>query len=188
MNTKHEHYKELIKEKLGKKRYTHSINVAEMCKKLSAKYNCNSDKAYTAGLLHDIAKELPRDEMYMLVRDSSLAADEIEMQTPPLWHAIAGAAYARDELKITDTDIINSIRFHTVARAGMSLLEKIVYISDKISSERDYNGVEELHELAFSNLDLCLLTAIKTLKQGMEMPAYTKEAYDYYNKENHNDR
>ena len=61
-----------------------------------------------------------------------------------LWHGPVGAIIARDEFDITDEDTLNAIRFHTTGRAGMSLLEKLIYVSDMIEPGRDFPGVEHI--------------------------------------------
>ena len=45
---------EYLQEHLDKKRFNHSINVAEESYKLAEKYGYNKDKAYLCGLLHDV--------------------------------------------------------------------------------------------------------------------------------------
>lgn len=103
----------------------------------------------------------------------------------PLWHAIAGAAYIRDEFGIKDIDIINAVRFHTVGRAGMSRLEEIVYLADLVSADRDYKDVERMRKLAHTNLDEAMLEGLKfsiesVLKKGGYIPRYTLEGYNFY--------
>ena len=49
---------------------------------------------------------------------------------------------------IEDEDIINAVRYHTVARAGMSRLEQIIYLADLTSAERDYPDVERMRRLS----------------------------------------
>ncbi|MCL2071283.1 MAG: nicotinate (nicotinamide) nucleotide adenylyltransferase, partial [Oscillospiraceae bacterium] len=126
--------------KSGGDRYIHSINTAKMCFELSQKYRLTpdeSEKAYTAALLHDIMKESSAGELQKMVAESGFSVDEAELDAPKLWHGIAGAMYLRDSLGITDEDIINAVRFHTVGRDKMSVVEKAVYIADKISIERN---------------------------------------------------
>lgn len=43
----------------------------------------------------------------------------------------------------------------------MSLLDKIIYMADMTSDERDFPGVEELRKLEFEDLDLALCTALE---------------------------
>ena len=76
---------------------------------------------------------------------------------PKLWHAPAGAAYVRDELGIVDEEMIHAIKYHTTGRPGMTVLERIIYVADFISDERDYPGVEKVRETAYRNLDEAIL-------------------------------
>jgi len=192
-----------IRGKLSAERYTHSINTALMCSELSKKYRLSremSEKVFTAGLLHDIMKEGSGEELRHMVLQSERGfgfntgePDPAEIDEPKLWHAIAGAKYARDEMDILDTEILNAIRFHTIGRPNMSLIEKIVYIADKVSPEREYDGIAELRGIVLSQpvagdlsgLDLGVFIALKagirkTLRKNKLIPAYTLNAYNYY--------
>ena len=57
---------------------------------------------------------------------------------PEILHGPVGAWIAEHEFNITDEDILNAIRFHTTGRAGMSKLEKIIYIADMIEPNRTF--------------------------------------------------
>ena len=65
--------KKFLKNRLSQKRYTHSLNVAEECRRLAVKYGEDPDKAYYAGLLHDICKEIPADEQKQLILKSGFS-------------------------------------------------------------------------------------------------------------------
>jgi len=96
-----------------------------------------------------------------IIEDSGIILTCADKASPKLWHSIAGAAYLRDELKITDADIFNAVRYHTTGRAGMSLLEKVIYIADYISADRTYSGIEEMRRLAEINLEDAMLFALE---------------------------
>ncbi len=180
-----ENVKDFLKKRLSQKRYEHSLNVADECKKLAIEYNEDVDKAYFTGLVHDICKELPNEQLKQAALDSNLVMTKAEIETKALWHAVAGAGFVRDEMNISDPDIINAVRFHTIARAGMSRLEEIVYIGDLISTDRNYKDVKKMRKLAYQNLEKTMLEAIifsieSVLdKKGM-VPEYTMQAYNQY--------
>lgn len=178
-------YKELIKSMMGKKRYIHSCNVADMCVRLAEIHGEDTEKAYTAGILHDIRKEIDDETLMREIKLSGYYIDPVELASRKTWHGIAAAYYVRDVLKITDTDILNSIRFHTVGRANMSKLEKIVYLGDLVSAERSYPDVEKYREYAFESLDRGMYKALEWLipdfiKNGRKIPVSTIEAYNCY--------
>ena len=51
-----------VKSMLSSYRYQHSVMVAKCAKDLALIYNIDTNKAYIAGLLHDIAKEFNDEE------------------------------------------------------------------------------------------------------------------------------
>ena len=177
--------KKYLKAHLSAKRYAHSLNVAAECRKLAEKYGEDPDKAYFAGLIHDICKELPDDEQKALVLESGYTVCREELDTRSLWHGIAGAYFAKKEFGVEDIDILNSIRFHTVGRAGMSRLEEIVYMGDLISAERDYKDVDKMRKLAYADLNAAMREAFafsmkSVIKKGGVIPICTAEGYNFY--------
>ena len=70
---------------------------------------------------------------------------------------MAGEAFLRTELRITDEDILRAVRYHTTGRGGMTLLEKIIYIADYISADRAYDGVEKMRNLAEKSLESAMM-------------------------------
>ena len=98
-------YKEIIKSKLTAKRFFHSLCVAEEAMKLAEKYGCDTEKAYVAGILHDIMKDISKEEMLKMFKEFDIMLTDVEKQAPKLWHAILGSEYIRRELKIDDEEI-----------------------------------------------------------------------------------
>lgn len=177
--------KKFLKERLSQKRFHHSLCVADECRKLALKYGEDPEKAYYAGLLHDVCKELPADEQREMVINSGIQYYREELETRSLHHAIAGAYFVKNDFGIEDIDIINSIRFHTVGRSGMSRLEEIVYMGDLISADRDYKDADRMRKLAYSNLNNALREAFafsvkSVVKKGGFLPACTTEGYNFY--------
>lgn len=180
-----ENIKDFLKNRLSEKRYNHSLNVADECRKLAQRYEEDEERAYYAGLVHDVCKELPAAELKQMAIESDLDMTQAEIETKALWHAVAGAGFVRDSLMIEDTDIINAVRFHTIGRAGMSRLEEIVYIGDLISADRTYKDVKKFRKLAYQDMDKVMLEALifsiesVTEKKGL-IPEYTLQAYNQY--------
>ncbi len=148
-----EEYKELLKSRLSDYRYNHSLCVAKSAVELAQKYGADPAKALVAGLLHDVTKEAEKAEHFALFEESGMALTELERRNPKLWHAMSGAAYMRLKLNIDDEKILSAVRYHTTARANMSLLEKIIYIADFISADRVYDDVDTVRELAQKSLE-----------------------------------
>lgn len=160
---------EEIKKHLQPERLYHSINVAEEAKKLALHYGADPEKAYTAGLLHDILKNTPDTELLNFFRENGIILTRTEQVSRKTWHAIAGEAYCRLKLSVTDSEILSAIRWHTTARAGMTLLDKVIFIADFISADRDYDGVERMREKAYLSLESAMLEGLQfTLAELIE--------------------
>ena len=134
-------YKKIIRERMGDYRFSHSVNVAKEAKKLAKHYGADENKAEIAGILHDITKEMPKEQQLQIIIDSGIILDNVQLHAPKLWHGMSGSIVVRDELGIDDEDILNAIRYHTTGRAGMSLLEKVIFTADFTSEERTYSSL-----------------------------------------------
>lgn len=156
-------WRKLLKEKLVEKRYIHSLNVADSARQLAERYGYyDPDKAYFAGLVHDIMKNATKEEQLQIMEKGGIILSRTEKNNPKLWHAMAGECYLRVEMGITDEEILSAVRYHTTGKEGMSLLDKIVYIADYISVERDYHDADVMRELATEKgLDEAALYALK---------------------------
>ena len=155
-------YKKILREKLDDYRFLHSLNVAESAAMLALMYGADEEKAYFAGLVHDIMKNATKEEQLQIMEKGGIILSRTEKNNPKLWHAMAGEAYLRTEMGITDKEILSSVRYHTTGKAGMSLLDKIIYIADYISAERNYPDVDVMRKLALTrNLDDAALYALK---------------------------
>ncbi|MBE6802376.1 MAG: HD domain-containing protein [Ruminococcaceae bacterium] len=155
-----EQYKEILQNRLTEKRYIHSLNVADSAKELALIYGCDPEKAYTVGLVHDCCKDEAAGLQLSYILENKVELTEYEINAAKLYHAISGRIFAEKEFGITDEDMLNAIRYHTTGRKGMSLLEKVVFIADFISAERDYNGVDVMREKAKRSLDEAIVEGL----------------------------
>lgn len=183
MDSKHQSYIDLIKSKLSPFRFNHSIEVAKSAVYLAEKYGGDSEKMYVAGLLHDVLKEADREETFYFVDKYTIPLTVLEEATPKLWHAIVGAEFIRNELNIDDEEIINAVRYHTTGRKNMTLSDKILFIADFISADRDYNGADEMRERAEISLECAMdmglsFTITDLVENGKAVHPDTVDAYN----------
>lgn len=125
-----ENIKKWLNAHLTQERYEHSIGTAECAEKLASKYGLDKEKAYLAGLVHDCAKTLSKEESLEIMKSLTLCGGELD--NPKTYHAPVGAYIAQTELNITDADILSAIRWHTLGKINMTDFEKIIFIADKI--------------------------------------------------------
>ncbi len=153
-------YKQLLKNRLTPKRYKHSLCVADEALRLAKKYGADTQKCYLAGLLHDITKNTSVEEHLKLFSCFGIILSSVESSAQKLWHAMSGALYVKHILNIDDDEIITAIRYHTTARAGMTLTDKILYLADFTSADRDYEDVDVMRRLVDEDLGEALKYAL----------------------------
>ena len=176
--------RKMLRAKLDDYRFIHSLGVADSARELAKIYGADEEKAYLAGLLHDVAKNIPKDEQLQMIEKGGIILNPAEKNNPALWHAMAGECYLRLNMGITDSEILGSVRYHTTGKAGMTLLEKIIYVADYISAERNYPDVDVMRDLSLNHsLDKASLYSLiytfnkQTKLQGIIHP----DSVEYYN-------
>ena len=156
-----------LKEELSEKRYNHSIGVMKKSVELAEIYDADINKAKLTGLAHDIGKELSKEEKLEYAKNNNLDVDEIEKKNIGLLHGKIGADICKKRYDFTQ-DMQDAIRYHTTGsgKKDMKLLDKIIFLADKIEENRVYKygkqmkALEELRKLANENLDLAIVKAI----------------------------
>jgi len=153
----------MLQNRLTEKRYRHTIGTAEEAVRLARHYGGPADKAYIAGLLHDCAKDFSQEEKRELCIKYNIPLDPVTDKQIDLTHGDLAAEISRHDYGIDDEDILNSIRYHTTGRKGMSLLEKIIYVADCIEPEReDYPGLTKIRRLAYQDINKAVKAGISS--------------------------
>lgn len=176
-------FEQAAQKALSKKRYEHTLAVARLSGELAEVYGADVTAAKAAGLLHDIAKEIPADVQFTILKESGIINDTSLLANPNVYHGITAFFTVPKWFSVTDEDVLNAIRYHTTGRRGMSLLEKIVYVADVVSYDRTYKEAEKLRERAFSDLDGVLLeaqrfTIKKLVKQSLPIALDSIDCYN----------
>ena len=156
-----ENFKEILKKRLNDHRYYHSLCVADEAKRLAELYGGNTEKCYLAGLLHDITKNAEVSEHLHFFETFGIMLTDVERNAEKLWHAMSGSGYLKNVLKIEDEEILDAVRYHTTAKANMSLTAKILYLADFTSKDRDYPDVDVIRGLVDKSLDEAFIYALK---------------------------
>jgi nicotinate-nucleotide adenylyltransferase len=165
---------------LKPKRIPHVQGTEEEAVRLALRWGADAEDAAEAAILHDITKRLDVNEQLRMCAEYGIINDNSEIANPKLLHAKTGAAYARARFGVTDA-VYDAIRWHTTGRAGMALLEKIVYMADYIEPHRDFEGVEKLRALSYTDLDEAMRAGLErslefVREEGMEPHRNSVEA------------
>ncbi|MEK4330281.1 bis(5'-nucleosyl)-tetraphosphatase (symmetrical) YqeK [Paenibacillus sp. FSL R7-0297] len=150
---------EAVSDQMPDKRWKHTLGVMESSVKLAQRYGADPERAETAAILHDVAKYWPVERMREIIEQNGLSTELLKYDKQ-LWHAEVGAFAAEHDYGITDTEVLNAIRYHTSGRENMSLLDKIVCLADYIEPGRDFSGVDEIRRLAKVSLEEGLIAGL----------------------------
>lgn len=146
------------RERLPDARYLHTLGVEKEAVTLAVLYGADPEQARYAALLHDITK--PEQNQLKLCEKYGIIPPAFEREMPKLLHALTAEAVAKEWALPTPT--LSAIRWHTTGRAGMSALEKIIYLADYIEPFRSpFEGLEELRRLAYRHLDRAMVFGLR---------------------------
>lgn len=149
-----------LKKELDRQRFEHTLGVEQTARQMACVFGENEEKAALAGLLHDCAKCMPLSQMIKAARHADV--DPVMKESKALMHAVAGCCVAQDVYGVQDEAVLDAIRWHTTGHAGMTRLEKIIYLADVIEPNRKpYPGLEELRALCMQDLDGAMHAALR---------------------------
>jgi len=165
--------KEKLKKIVNKKRYDHSILVANEAKKLAKIYSEDEYMAYLVGLAHDIAKDFSKEENTKWIEKYNCDRRILNKENEKIIHSYVGALVAKEWFNFDD-NMCSAIKYHTIGNEKMSKFDKIIFISDKIGRENLSSDFEKLKEIAYHNLDEAMLFYLNLLeeklkKQGLKL-------------------
>ena len=183
--------KNIVANELSDKRTKHSLLVGATCRQLAYNYKHKDlNEAYYAGISHDLTKEKDIEwHKNFLSLYSSLTKEEIENIHPNILHAYSGSFWMKYIYKINNDSFIRAIMYHSTGSKHMTTLDKIVYISDKISHSNDDYKENIIKQIALESLDLALCYILElNYQKNIELGKVVidKNTLDAYKKYVHN--
>lgn len=175
--------KSLVFYTLHKKRFQHSISVATHAKRLAVKnFYFNTKRAYNAGLVHDLFKYVNFSRQKKIIKEYKPNWKKIP---EPILHGYTAMLWLENIYGIKDKKFLSAIRKHSTGSKKMSKLDKIIYVADKISSDRKGEKIGKIRKLAYSNLNLTFLKLLKMNvnklnKKNINISGELLEAYNVY--------
>lgn len=167
-------------------RFAHVIGVRDTAVKLGVQHKVDTSKLEIAALLHDITKYFPFEGNVKLIAKYYENSEEIIKEyNKDILHAFSATVVAQKEYGITDSDVLDAIRCHTVGKPAMSPYEQILFVSDYIEPNRTYESCVKVRKIAETSLDLATFTAIDDSIKYYEardgvIPKTAYEAREYY--------
>lgn len=180
-------YKEIyekVKGILSEHRFFHSECVANRCVELATIYQVDKEAARLVGIVHDMAKEMPGDEKIKYCEENRLEIDDIERENSGLLHGKIAAHIAKKEFGFTE-ELCSAIQYHTTGKENMSQLDKIMYVADMTSADRQFPDKEYIIELGNRDLDECVKYILKLgitqrMSQNKKVHLNSVKALNFY--------
>lgn len=124
---------ELFEKNNGENTWLHCIKVAQESKQVAIRFGYSPEVAELAGWLHDIGTIIPNEEKIAVAQSYGLEVLEEETQFPYILHQKISMAMSQDIFGISDVELLHAISCHTTLRPNSSLLDKILFVADKLS-------------------------------------------------------
>jgi predicted HD superfamily hydrolase involved in NAD metabolism len=127
--------------------------------RLAPLHGVNEERARLAALGHDLVRHKKGQELLDLAAAYSLQPDAVERASPILVHGPVAAAMLARDYGVEDAEVLAGIDCHTTARAGMSKLEQVLFVADKVEPHKlaKEPALAEVKELAEGDLDAAVL-------------------------------
>ena len=165
------------------KRRPHAVGCCETARALAERWGADPDLAARAGILHDITKALDKPAHLALCKKYGTVLRGFEVENEKLLHSKSGAAVAGGVFGECP-EVVSAIYWHTTGKADMTLLEKIIYMADYMEPNREFEGVETLRELAWTDLDRAMLFAFQLsvdilVERGKAVDEHSLQALEF---------
>ena len=163
-----------LREQLSDFRFEHVVRVEHTAVKLASRYGVDEEKASVAGLVHDYAKECSDEQFKAVIQSEHLDPDLLNWGNF-IWHGEVGARIIRRDLGITDQEILDAVRFHTVGAPHMTPLQQLTYVADFIEPGRDFPDVATARAVAQTSLEQAVVYETKhtlTYLMANDRPIY----------------
>jgi predicted HD superfamily hydrolase involved in NAD metabolism len=137
----------------------HVFRVETEAISLSERHKLDVETARISALGHDLARAVPDSRLIELAIEHGLAPDDVERAEPILIHGPIATRILATEYGVDDPQVLEGIAAHTTARRGMTPLEKVLFLADKIEVHKVERrpAVEEVRDLAPRDLDAAML-------------------------------
>ncbi len=114
----------------------HVLRVVIEARRLATAHGVGEERAAIAALGHDLYRAHVEGKLLAEGEVGGLDVSSVERSQPILLHGPLGAMLMAERYGIDDEDVLAAARYHTTARAGMSVLERLIYVADKIEPEK----------------------------------------------------
>jgi len=138
----------------------HVVRVVEEARRLTEIHGIDREAAKIAALGHDLLRAHSDERLLSIAAEQGYPLDDVDRMEPVLLHGPLAVPILREQYKVMDADILGAVAYHTTAHAGMTPLQKLLFVADKIEPhkrDRAPAAIDRVAELAQNDLDAALL-------------------------------
>lgn len=111
----------------------HCRQVAAKAQQLAQQFGADVHAAERAGWLHDVSAVFPVAGRVETARAFGLEVLPEEEAVPLIIHQKLSVVLAREIFGVKDQAVLSAVGCHTTLKAGASLLDKVVFLADKLA-------------------------------------------------------
>lgn len=111
----------------------HCQAVAAKAAQLARLFGADETQAHLAGLLHDISAVIPNDQRVATALAWGIEVLPEERAYPMIIHQKLSSRMAQHDFDVQDKAVLSAIGCHTTLKPGATLLDKVVFVADKIA-------------------------------------------------------
>lgn len=157
-------------------RFAHILRVADLARAIALANGLDAELAYLAGIVHDVARDLPYAELHRLAPPEN----EIDARHALAVHGRAGRVLLA-RWGLTDATVLEAVEDHTTGPRGGNDLAVALYVADVSEPGRGVN--DDIRELAMTDLHAAYLQAmtakVRYLQgRGIQVHPRTLAAYE----------
>ncbi|WP_052326772.1 bis(5'-nucleosyl)-tetraphosphatase (symmetrical) YqeK [Deinococcus peraridilitoris] len=158
------------------RRFEHVLRVAQLASDIALANGIDPLRAYTAGILHDVARDLPDRELLRLAPPEC----PIDSAHPLALHGRAGRVLL-ERWGYGDAVVLEAVEDHTTGPRGPNGVAMAVYVADVSEPGRGVN--DDIRGLALQDLEAALKLAVGSKVRylrgrGIEVHPRTLRAFE----------
>jgi len=127
---------EHIENKLPDSLKTHIYRSCEVGRKLCGIHSVDTEKVEIALLGHDLYRGYSDNEMLNVAEEKEIEISNVEKASPLLLHGVLASITMQEQYKVSDKQIIESIKYHTSGMEEMDEVFMTVFLADKLDPKK----------------------------------------------------
>ena len=145
---------EHIENKLPDSLKMHIYRSCEVGRNLCSIHGVDTEKVEIALLGHDLYRAYSDNDMLIAAEEKEIEISNIEKASPLLLHGVLASITMQEQYKVSDKQIIESIKYHTSGMEEMDEIFMTVFLADKLDPKKIEKNIqlEPINQTALSSL------------------------------------